>query len=101
MTKRERSHRAPLPSEVAVEAAGAETFRAVLNLSRSGILLAADELPELGTAVRVVISLPPSGRFVRLQGRVVRHEQAAAYAVAFEAIEERERLALEDYTGNA
>ena len=101
MSNRERSQRALLPAEVAVETAGSQVFRTAVNLSPSGILLAADELPEVGTTVRVVISLPPTGRFVRLQGRVVRHEQATAYAVAFEAIEERERLALEDYTANA
>jgi len=97
----DRCLRAPLDSDVAVESAGRQTFRSALNLSRSGILLAADELPDLGTPVRVVISLPPSGRFVRLQGRVVRHDRGSAYAVAFEAIDEHERAALERYTGSA
>ena len=104
-----RSHRAPLVGDVAVEAAGSQTFRPALNLSRTGILVASDELPDVGTQVRVVISLPPTGRFVRLQGRVVRHHRAGpvgevaeqGFAVAFEAVDEAELDAVESYTGTS
>ena len=104
-----RSRRAPMGGDVAVETGGAQTFRPALNLSRSGILVASDELPEIGAHVRVVISLPPSGRFVRLQGRVVRHQSGAlslgasgpAFAVAFEAVDEAELAVLDAYTSSA
>ena len=83
--------RARVQLEVALEASGLQVFTPALNLSASGILLASDAPPEVGSPVRIVMSLPPDGIFVRLQGRVVRHARAgqrAAFAVVFLATDE-------------
>ncbi len=81
--------RARAQFEVAVEGGGRQIFAPALNLSASGVLLACDEPPALGTSVRVVISLPPTGVFLRLQGTVVRiDEEGGAFAVSFRAVDE-------------
>lgn len=85
------SERARVHLEVAVEESGRQVFTPALNLSPSGILLISDAPPDVGTPVRVVMSLPPDGIFVRLQGRVVRHTsdgRRRAFAVNFLATDE-------------
>jgi hypothetical protein len=85
--------RARVHFDVALEESGRQVFAPALNLSPSGILIAAEQPPPVGSPVRVVMSLPPNGVFVRLQGRVVRHatEQPlqGAFAVVFQAVEEQ------------
>ena len=100
----DREPRIRVEFEVAVEERGRQVFSPVLNLSSSGMLLVAPELPPVGTAVRVVASLPPAGRFVRLYGTVVRHapeEGPSAFAVAFRATDEQTRSELRSFVAMA
>ena len=86
--------------DVAYEEPGRQLFFPALNLSASGIFLAAEESPELGQEVRVVLSLPPNGIFLRIQGQVVRHaggSEPHGFAVAFEAVDERTRSDLKEF----
>ncbi len=86
--------------EVAYEEPGRQRFFPALNLSASGIFLAAEEPPEVGQEVRVVLSLPPNGIFLRMQGLVVRHadgSEPSGFAVAFEAVDERTRSDLKEF----
>ena len=100
-----RSHgRVPVSLDVAIEESGRESFAPIVNLSASGVLLASDEPPEVGTAVRVVMSLPPTGRFVRLHGQVVRHESLGrrpAFAVAFHSVDEGNRSILAGFVSES
>lgn len=85
---------------MAYEEPGRQRFFPALNLSASGIFLAAEESPELGREVRVVLSLPPNGIFLRIQGQVVRHaggSEPHGFAVAFEAVDDRTRSDLKDF----
>ncbi len=86
--------------EVAYEEPGRQRFFPALNLSASGIFLAAEEPPEVGQEVRVVLSLPPNGIFLRMQGLVVRHadgSEPSGFAVAFEAVDDRTRSDLKEF----
>ena len=92
--------RTPVDLEVAYEEPGRQRFFPALNLSVSGIFLAAEEPPEVGQEVRVVLSLPPNGIFLRMQGLVVRHadgSEPSGFAVAFEAVDERTRSDLKEF----
>lgn len=104
MPHRPRSPRSKVQLEVALEERGRQVFAPTLDLSASGVLLGGDAAPEIGTPVRVVMSLPPSGVFVRLQGEVVRHaaeRERAAFAVAFHAVDEFSRQLLRGFLGDA
>lgn len=86
--------------DVALEESGRQVFTPTLNLSASGVLLACEQPPAVGTHVSVVMSLPPTGVFVRLQGEVVRHAreiQRPAFAVVFRAVDEATREQLEGF----
>jgi hypothetical protein len=100
-----RSHgRVPVSLDAAIEESGREIFAPIVNLSASGVLLASNEPPEVGAAVRIVMSLPPTGRFVRLHGQVVRHERTdrrSAFAVAFHAVDEGNRSFLVGFVSEA
>lgn len=83
--------RARVEFRVAVEQPGHQVFAQALNVSEGGIFLATSEPPELGSSVSVVLSLPPTGRFLRLRGAVVRHggeAEPAGFAVRFESVDE-------------
>ncbi len=85
------SRRARVGFRVALEQTGQQLFAQALNVSEGGIFLAAPEPPELGSPVSIVLSLPPSGRFLRLQGEVVRHagdDEPSGFAVRFRAVDE-------------
>ena len=86
--------------EVAYEEVGRQRFFPALNLSASGIFLASEQPPEVGQEVRVVLSLPPDGVFLRMQGLVVRHAggtEPSGFAVAFEEIDDRTRSDLKEF----
>ncbi len=86
--------------EVAYEAVGRQRFFPALNLSASGIFLASEEPPEIGQEVRVVLSLPPNGVFLRMRGLVVRHAGGAepnGFAVAFAEVDDRTRSDLNEF----
>ncbi len=86
--------------DVAYEEPGRQLFFPALNLSASGIFLAAEEPPEVGQQVRVVLSLPPNGIFLRMQGLVVRHAEGSepkGFAVAFEGVDARTRSNLKEF----
>ena len=86
--------------DVAYEEPGRQRFFPALNLSASGIFLATEEPPAVGKEVRVVLSLPPNGIFLRMQGLVVRHaggSEPNGFAVAFEAIDDRTRSNLKEF----
>ncbi len=92
--------RTPVKLEVAYEEPGRQRFFPALNLSASGIFLAAEEPPEVGREVRVVLSLPPNGIFLRMQGLVVRHaggSEPNGFAVVFEAVDDRTRSDLKEF----
>ena len=96
--------RAAVDLEVAFEESGRQLFTPALNLSASGVLLASDQPPPIGSYVQVVMSLPPSGVFVRLQGDVVRHTAsggASGFAVAFQAVDRRTVAELESFVERA
>jgi hypothetical protein len=66
--------RARVRWDVAFEERGRQLFVPTLNVSASGMFLASGDVrPEVGAPVRVVLSLPPDGVFLRLRGWVVRH----------------------------
>ncbi len=86
--------------EVAYEEPGRQVFIPALNLSASGIFLASSEPPELGQEVNLVLSLPPSGVFLRMRGLVVRHagrSEPKGFAVAFEGVDDRTRTDLKAF----
>ncbi len=92
--------RAPVDLEVAYEEVGRQRFFPALNLSVSGIFLASEEPPEIGQEVRVVLSLPPNGVFLRMRGLVVRHAggtEPSGFAVAFEGVDDRTRSDLKEF----
>ncbi len=92
--------RTPVDLEVAYEEPGRQRFFPALNLSASGIFLAAEEPPEVGQEVRVVLSLPPNGIFLRMQGLVVRHaggSEPNGFAVAFAEVDDRTRSDLKEF----
>jgi len=98
MASRRQDSRIRVELEVAVEEGGSHVFRPSVDLSPSGILVASDRPPEVGTPVRVVMSLPPRGLFVRLQGEVVRHcPTAPGFAVRFLAVDEDTAVALRSF----
>ena len=89
--------RARVGLEVAYEEPGRQVFYPALNLSSSGVFLVSDQPPELGVQVCVVVSLPPDGLFLRLQGSVVRHSGSSepqGFAVAFVDVDDRTRADL-------
>ena len=95
-----REERAPVQLEVACEEPGRQVFFPALNLSASGIFLAAAEPPELGREIHVVLSLPPDGLFLRMRGHVVRHAsrpEPSGFAVAFESLDDRTRGDLKQF----
>ena len=100
-----RADRALVTLDVAVEAAGQQVFQSAVNLSHSGVLLASDDPLPLGTQVRVVISLPPDGVFVRMHGTVVRHQPGQhgdpAFAVKFEAVDAETTATLARFVASA
>jgi hypothetical protein len=86
--------------EVACEEPGRQVFFPSVNLSTSGILLGSKAPPSVGEQVRVVLSLPPDGVFVRMQGRVVRHAdppEPEGFAVVFKGVDERTRGELGEF----
>ena len=96
--------RAAVMLDVAFEEGGRQLFTPALNLSSSGVLLASDRPPPIGSYVQVVMSLPPTGVFVRLQGDVVRHAPAGGstgFAVAFRAVDRRTTTELESFVERA
>lgn len=89
MASRRCDSRVRVDLDVAIEEGGSHVFRPAVDLSPSGVLVASDSSPEVGTPVRVVMSLPPRGLFVRLQGEVVRHRtDRPGFAVRFLAIDD-------------
>lgn len=100
MGKNRHAERVSLRTEVALEEPGRQVFLPSLNLSSSGIFLSSEQPPEVGTEVRVVLSLPPDGMFLRLSGVVVRLADGSepdGFAVAFEAPESRTHGVLADF----
>jgi hypothetical protein len=96
--------RAAVDLEVAFEEGGRQLFTPAVNLSVSGVLLSSDQPPAIGSYVQVVLSLPPTGVFVRLQGDVVRHTSPNApsgFAVAFRAVDRRTATELESFVAQA
>ena len=95
-----RSLRTDVKLEVAYEQAGRHVFLPAVNMSASGIFLAAPERPRLGDRVQLVISLPPDGAFLRLRALVVRHSRQSepnGFALCFEGIDERSERMLANY----
>ncbi len=96
--------RARVGFRVAVEHPGSQVFAQALNVSEGGIFLASADVPELGSEVSVVLSLPPSGRFLRLQGAVVRHaggDEPDGFAIRFEATDPASAAALRHFVDEA
>lgn len=96
--------RARCDLEVAFEVPGRQLFLPARDVSASGIYLCASDPPALGEHVRVVVSLPPDGVFLRLHGRVVRHagpNEAAGFGVRFEALDGRSMQALGSFVERA
>ena len=84
--------RARVHLDVALEERGREVFSPAVNLSASGVFVSSPAPPQVGTHLRLVLSLPPDGVFVRLYGEVVRHAaqgEPAGFAVSFLGIDER------------
>ncbi len=97
---RPRSLRADVKLEVACEESGRHVFLPAVNMSASGIFLAAPERPRLGDRVQLVISLPPDGEFLRLRAVVVRHSESSepnGFALCFDGIDERSGRMLANY----
>ena len=104
MAWRKRDERISVNLDVAYEEPGQQVFFSAVNLSRSGIFLASSHRPELGERVRTVLSLPASGRFLRMRGVVVRHAAAAepdGFAVAFRELDGTTREDLQIYLDDA
>jgi hypothetical protein len=84
--------------DVAFEEPGRQLFVPALNVSASGMFLASSDLrPAVGAPVRVVVSLPPDGVFLRLQASVVRHAgegEPDGFAIRFDDGDPRSVLAL-------
>lgn len=98
------SRRARVGFRVAIEQPGQQVFAQALNLSTGGIFLATAEPAELGTSVSIVLSLPPSGRFLRLQGEVVRHagdDEPSGFAVRFASVDEPSADVLDRFVSDA
>ena len=98
-----RNERASVQFDVACEEPGRQVFLPARNLSTSGILLGAEELPDLGSAVQLVLSLPSNGVFLRIAGLVVRHGKGGdpTFAVAFSNLDERTRGEIADFVRDA
>ena len=97
---RTRSLRADVKLEVACEESGRHIFLPAVNLSASGVFLAARERPRLGDSVQLVMSLPPDGEFLRLRAVVVRHSESSepnGFALCFDGIDERSERMLANY----
>ena len=104
MGKNRHAERVPIRTDVAFEEPGRQVFLPSLNLSSSGIFLSSDQSPEVGTEVRVVLSLPPDGLFLRLSGVVVRRAHGSepeGFAVAFEAPQGSTQGVLADFVRSA
>jgi len=96
----QREQRTKIQLEVAYEEPGRQVFFSALNLSTSGVFLVSEEPPQLGQEVRVVLSLPPDGLFVRMRGLVVRHAgrgEPRGFAVAFAGVDERTQADLQEF----
>ncbi|MFQ5515349.1 MAG: PilZ domain-containing protein [Myxococcota bacterium] len=94
---REREPRASVGVAVGYEGDGRQAFSPALNLSVSGVFLATPDPLPVGGEVQLVLSLPPDGVFLRIQGRVVRHAgptEPRGFAVAFSRIDTRSRAEL-------
>ena len=90
--------------DVAYEEPGRQIFFPALNLSATGVFLGSRSPPDVGSQVRVVLSLPPRGIFVRMRGSVVRHgapSEPQGFAVAFETLDERTQRELQDFVRTA
>jgi hypothetical protein len=77
---------------VAFEEAGRELFLPAVNLSESGVFLASETSPPIGTGASVVLSLPPDGVFLRLRGTVVREagpREPRGFALSFYGVDGR------------
>lgn len=69
---------------------GREVFLQTLNLSESGLFLASEESPPVGSPVGLVFSLPPDGVFLRVRGTVVRRagpSEPQGFAVTFRGLD--------------
>lgn len=83
---------------------GREVFLQTLNLSESGLFLASDESPLVGTAVGLVFSLPPEGPFLRVRGTVVRcsgSPEPQGFAVTFRGLDLRASRDLREFVRNS
>jgi len=93
--------RASVRWEVAFEEPGRQLFVPALNVSASGMFLASPDVrPDVGVPVRVVVSLPPDGVFLRLRGSVVRHAEPGepdGFAIRFEDGDPGSVLALQRF----
>ncbi len=94
-------HRASVRWDVAFEEPGRQVFVPARNVSASGMFLASGDLrPAVGAPVRVVVSLPPDGLFLRLRGSVVRHAAAGepdGFAIRFDEGDPGSVLALQRF----
>lgn len=99
-----RDERAAVTIPVALEERGREAFSPALNLSTSGVFLAGLDPPQVGASVRLVVSLPPYGLFVRMRGTVVRHAsklEPSGFAVRFDALDATTSSRLESFVSNS
>jgi hypothetical protein len=96
--------RASVRFDVAFEEPGRQLFVPALNVSASGMFLASPDVrPEVGSPVRVVLSLPPDGVFLRLRGSVVRHAavgEPGGFAVRFDDGDPRSFVALQRFVAH-
>jgi hypothetical protein len=89
---------------VAYKEVGRELFLPALNLSESGVFLASDSLPTVGTGASLVLSLPPEGIFLRLRGTVVRRAgslEPSGFALSFLGIDHRSSELLREFVRSA
>jgi hypothetical protein len=104
MAEARRCRRASVRWDVAFEEPGRQLFVPALNVSASGIFLASPDVrPQVGSPVRVVVSLPPDGVFLRLSGSVVRHAASGepdGFAIRFDDADPRSFLALQRFVAH-
>lgn len=67
--------------EVAYEDASRQIFLATRDVSITGLYLHADDPPEAGVEVRVVLEVPGHPAMLRLPGQVVRRDPGQGFAV--------------------
>jgi hypothetical protein len=98
-----RHERVRIRISTVYEDLGREVFLQALNLSESGLFLASDESPPIGSAVGLVFSLPPEGPFIRARGTVVRRSastEPSGFAVSFRGLDRRSSSALREFVRN-